>query len=44
MGQRISKGVKDLLIEKNIEGWHIAGTTRVSTYFYTSQAVELRRD
>ena len=32
------------LIEKNIGGWHIAGTTRVSTYFYTSQAVELRRD
>ena len=31
------------LISRNVHGWEISGMKRVSTYFYTSQAVELRR-
>ena len=31
------------LISKNLHGWEIWGMKRVSTYFYASQAVELRR-
>ena len=31
------------LISQNLHGWEISGMKRVSTYFYASQAVELRR-
>ena len=31
------------LISQNLPGWEISGMKRVSTYFYASQAVELRR-
>ncbi|MDA9689099.1 magnesium protoporphyrin IX methyltransferase [Betaproteobacteria bacterium] len=31
------------LISQNLNGWEISGMKRVSTYFYASQAVELRR-
>ena len=31
------------LILQNLPGWEISGMKRVSTYFYASQAVELRR-
>ena len=38
-----SEGTVCDLISRNLHGWEISGTKRVSTYFYTSQAVELRR-
>ena len=31
------------LISQNLHGWKLSGMKRVSTYFYASQAVELRR-
>ena len=38
-----SEGVVSDLISSNLRGWEISGMKRVSTYFYASQAVELRR-